>query len=64
MPGEGRVPIVSRDDCIAIAVAVLLQDGHENMAYDVTGPDLWTLPHAMAMVADMAGKPIAVARCR
>ncbi|QZH75789.1 MAG: NAD(P)H-binding protein [Erythrobacter sp.] len=58
--GTGRVPIVSRDDCIAIAVAVLLQDGHENMAYDVTGPDLWTLPDAMALIADMAGKPIAV----
>lgn len=58
--GRGRVPIVSRDDCIAMAVAVLTQEGHENMAYDVTGPDLWTLPDAMALVSDMAGKPIAV----
>jgi NAD(P)H dehydrogenase (quinone) len=58
--GEGRVPIVSRDDCVAIAVGVLTQDGHENKAYDVTGPELWTLPGAMALVSEMAGKPIAV----
>ena len=58
--GEGRVPIVSRDDCVAIAVGVLTQDGHANTAYDVTGPELWTLPDAMALVSEMAGKPIAV----
>ncbi len=57
---DGRVPIVSRDDCVAIAVGVLTQQGHENKAYDVTGPDLWTLPDAMALVSEMSGKPIAV----
>lgn len=58
--GHGRVPIVSRDDCVATAVGVLTQDGHANKAYDVTGPELWTLPDAMALVAEMAGKPIEV----
>ena len=58
--GHGRVPIVSRDDCVATAVGVLTQDGHANTAYDVTGPELWALPDAMALVAEMAGKPIAV----
>src|SRR5690606_38239432 len=58
--GNGRVPIVSRDDCVATAVGVLTQDGHENRAYDVTGPELWTLPDAMALVSAMAGKPIVV----
>ena len=58
--GRGRVPIVSRDDCIAMAVGVLTQEGHENKAYDVTGPELWALPDAMALVSEMAGKPIAV----
>lgn len=58
--GDGRVPIVSRDDCVAVAVGVLTQDGHENKAYDVTGPELWTLPDAMATVSEMAGKPIAI----
>ena len=58
--GDGRVPIVSRDDCVAIAVGVLTQDGHANKAYDVTGPELWTLPDAMALVSQMAGKPIEI----
>jgi NAD(P)H dehydrogenase (quinone) len=58
--GEGRVPIVSRDDCVAIAVGVLTQEGHANRAYDVTGPEMWTLPGAMALVSEMAGKPIAI----
>ena len=58
--GDGRVPIVSRDDCVATAVGVLTQDGHVNKAYDVTGPELWALPDAMALVSQMAGKPIEI----
>ena len=58
--GRGRVPIVSRDDCVATAVGVLTQEGHANTAYDVTGPELWALPDAMALVSEMAGKPIAI----
>ncbi len=58
--GRGRVPIVSRDDCVATAVGVLTQDGHANKAYDVTGPEMWALPDAMALIAEMAGKPIEV----
>ena len=60
--GDGRVPIVSRDDCVATAVGVLTQEGHDNKAYDVTGPELWTLPDAMALVSRMAGKPIEIER--
>lgn len=58
--GAGRVPIVSRDDCVATAVGVLTQEGHANKAYDVTGPEMWTLPDAMALVSEMAGKPIVI----
>ena len=58
--GAGRVPIVSRDDCVATAVGVLTQDGHADKAYDVTGPEFWTLPDAMALVSEMSGKPIEI----
>jgi NAD(P)H dehydrogenase (quinone) len=58
--GDGKVAIVSRDDCVATAVGVLTQDGHANTAYDVTGPELVSVPEAVAMIADMAGKPIAL----
>lgn len=60
--GDGRVPVVSRDDCVATAVGVLTQDGHANTAVDVTGPELWTLPDAMALVSQMSGKPIEIER--
>lgn len=58
--GEGRMPFVSRDDCVAVAVAALTQKGHENTTINVTGPELLTVPQAMAMVAEMAGKPIEI----
>lgn len=58
--GEGRIAFVSRDDCVATAVGVLTQDGHENTTYTVTGPELLTVPEAMDMAARMAGKPIEV----
>lgn len=57
---DGAVAFVSRDDCVATAVGVLTQPGHENKAYTLTGPDLITIPQAMAMASDMAGKPIIV----
>ena len=56
--GHGTVAMVAREDCVAIAVGVLTQDGHENRAYDVTGPELLSIPQAVAMIAEMAGKPI------
>lgn len=56
--GDGKIAFVSRDDCVATAVGVLLQEGHENTAYDVTGPELLSVPQAMAMISEMAGKPI------
>ena len=58
--GDGQIAFVSRDDCVATAVAVLTQPGHENKTYDVTGPELLSIPEAMAMIAEMAGKPIEV----
>lgn len=56
--GHGKVAMVSRDDCVAMAVAVLTQAGHENTAYDVTGPELLSIPQAVAMISAMAGKPV------
>lgn len=58
--GMGAVAFVSRDDCVATAVGVLTQSGHENKAYVLTGPDLFTIPQAMAMASEIAGKPILV----
>ena len=56
--GDGRVAFVSRDDCVACATEVLLQPGHENHPYDLTGPELLTIGQALQMAAEIAGKPI------
>ncbi len=58
--GAGRVGFVSRDDCVAAAVGVLTQDGWGNQALPLTGPEALSIPEAMAMVSEMAGKPIVV----
>jgi NAD(P)H dehydrogenase (quinone) len=58
--GGGKVAFVSRDDCVAVAANVLLQPGHENQAYDLTGPEKFTIPQAMAMASEISGKPIDV----
>lgn len=58
--GDGKVGFVSRDDCVASAVAVLTQDGHGDTAYTLTGPELLSIPEALALASDIAGKPIRV----
>lgn len=58
--GDGKVGFVSRDDCVATAVGVLTQEGHGRMAYTLTGPEALSIPEALAMVSEIAGKPIEV----
>ncbi|MEO6387455.1 MAG: NAD(P)H-binding protein [Croceibacterium sp.] len=58
--GPGKVGFVSRDDCVATAVGVLTQQGHGRMAYTLTGPEALSIPEALAMVSEMAAKPIEV----
>lgn len=55
---DGQIAFVSRDDCVASAVGVLTQPGHENKAYDITGPELLSFPKAVAMASAMTGKAI------
>ena len=43
-----RIGYVTRDDCAAAAAAVLATPGHENEAYDITGPELIG-PHEVAV---------------
>jgi NAD(P)H dehydrogenase (quinone) len=61
LPGsahDGGEGFVSREDCVAAAVAVLTTPGHENKIYNLTGPAMVTIPQAMAMVSELSGKPI------
>ena len=56
--GEGRIAMVSRDDCVACAAKILTTDGHENRAYDITGPELITFRDICEMTAQMTGKAL------
>ncbi len=58
--GDGRVAYVSRDDCAAAAAAVLVQDGHEGMAYDITGPKAIAPQDLAALAAELGGRPVEV----
>jgi NAD(P)H dehydrogenase (quinone) len=57
----GREAMVWREDCVDCAVAVLTQDGHENKAYPITGPNLETFAEVAAMLAEITGRPIGLA---
>lgn len=56
--GDGKMPFVWREDCVDAAVAVLVGEGHENRAYDITGPDMVSHRDIAALTAEFAGKPI------
>ena len=55
---DGGIAFVSREDCVACAAAVLATPGHENRAYDITGPELLSTPRAIAMAVEISGMPI------
>lgn len=56
--GDGKIALVTRRDCVACAVAVLTSSGHEDRAYDITGPELLSYRQVAAMVASIAGRPV------
>ena len=58
----GRSAPVARDDCAACAAVVLTEPGHEDAAYDLTGPDLVSVPEIAALVCEIGGGPIEIAQ--
>ena len=57
--GEGRTAYVSRDDCAAVAAAVLADpSAHGNATYDVTGPYLLDARALAELYAEIGGKPV------
>ncbi|GAA3601172.1 SDR family oxidoreductase [Kineosporia mesophila] len=58
--GAGAAAYVSREDCAAGAGAVLAQGGHENRAYDVTGPQALTADDLAALATRRSGREVEV----
>jgi len=56
--GDGKVGFVTRQDCVAAAVAVMTTRGHENTAYNITGPELLSFRDVAAITAEVSGRPI------
>ncbi|MGJ7442526.1 NmrA family transcriptional regulator [Aquipuribacter sp. MA13-6] len=57
--GEVREPFVDADDIADVAVAALLEGGHEGQVYELTGPRAVTFAEAMAVVARATGRSVA-----
>jgi len=55
---EHPIGYVTREDCAAAAAVVLTTPGHENMAYDITGPELIGVREIAAAATAVTGKPI------
>jgi NAD(P)H dehydrogenase (quinone) len=60
--GAGKVAYVARDDCAAVAAAVLIGAGHAGKRYDVTGPQAYTAGELVALYAELGGRPVAERR--
>ncbi len=58
--GDGRTALVTREDCARVAAAVLVGDGHEGQAYDVTGPEALSADDLAAIYSEVGGKPVEV----
>ena len=57
---EVKLGYVSREDCAAAAAAVLATPGHDDKAYDITGPELIGQREIAAAASAITGKTITV----
>ena len=58
--GEQRTAYVARADCAAAAAAVLSTGGHDNRAYDITGPEVLVTADLARLAEEVTGRPIQV----
>jgi NAD(P)H dehydrogenase (quinone) len=56
----GGIAYVTREDCARAAAAVLSTDGHENRAYDITGPTVVFAHDIARAAAEVTGVPIEI----
>jgi NAD(P)H dehydrogenase (quinone) len=58
--GAGAVAYVSREDCAAVAAAVVAGPGHEGCVYDVTGPESFTPQDLATLYGELGGRVVDV----
>lgn len=59
--GDGPVSLTDARDVAAVAATVLCEPGHENRAYDVTGPDALTFADVATAFSDVLDRRITYA---
>jgi NAD(P)H dehydrogenase (quinone) len=55
---DARVAYVTREDCAAAAAAVIATPGHDNKAYNITGPDAIGPAELVALASEISGKKV------
>jgi NAD(P)H dehydrogenase (quinone) len=60
--GAGRCAYVAREDCAAVAAAMLTGGDHAGRAYDVTGPAGLTVEDIAAIAAELGGREVEVVK--
>jgi NAD(P)H dehydrogenase (quinone) len=58
--GDGRIAPISRSDCAAAAVAVLMSDGHQGQTYEITGSEALSQADIARLLSEVAGRPVSV----
>lgn len=56
--GRGVTAYVAREDCAAVAAAVLLQGGHERAVYAITGSEAFSADDLAALYGDVGGRRV------
>ncbi|MEU7749494.1 NAD(P)H-binding protein [Nonomuraea sp. NPDC049158] len=56
--GDGVQPIIDPRDVAAVAVAALTTSAHDSRTYDLTGPDLLSVPAQVSILAKVLGRPL------
>ncbi|MFY0563571.1 SDR family oxidoreductase [Archangium lansingense] len=54
--GQGACSFIAGSDIAAVAVAALTSNAHENKAYNLTGPEAFTIGQAAATISEVSGK--------
>lgn len=56
--GDGRCAWVARDDVADVAAVVLTTDGHDELTYELTGPDAHTMEWAAEVLTRVTGRTV------
>ena len=60
LPGDPGTAYVTREDCAAAAAAALMNAGHENRVYEITGPVLIRMSELATIAREISGVEVEV----